>query len=388
MNPRPLWIVLIIPTLESMIKMSWNGDWSFSLTVSLTPFHFNSSQYRALSNVTETPAEPEVQGMSDQYMDSSANLRYLDQDHPLHYPGHMDGSALVNFSDNNSDQTGQPSIDDPYWMSDRQDSQDSFLQLGSSSSSSSPSWTMVEQFQSQESTDIPSSLEWIDDQSITLDSTSKRPQRRGPFQDDNLREETSKTRRVGACTRCRMQKIRCEMDETDPTGPCQTCKRVSTQKIHILGCHRFKITDITLYRTGKAPGLEFTARWPKMSLKDISQWQNSEVRTISVLSDVCPNPLVLSVRKFVPIPKDSLKKSWMDGKVKKYKETTPFAIVDMKATVKDMEKFFDANVYICLHFFLKKREALIRDTYIFAWAYRKRAVSPPRCSFHTRYLAD
>lgn len=85
-----------------------------------------------------------------------------------------------------------------------------------------------------------------------------------------------------------------------------------------------------------------------MKLKDISKWQNEEVRTIQVLSDVCPAPLTLSVRKFVPIPQDSLKKSWMDGKVKKYKDTTPFAIINMGAAVKDMEDYVNSNVLICL----------------------------------------
>lgn len=167
-----------------------------------------------------------------------------------------------------------------------------------------------------------------------------------------------------ACVRCKMQKIRvsqqgrvdvhvcnspkCQIDTNDPSGSCITCQTVSTQKIHTLACHRVKITECTLFRTGKAPGLEFTFRWPVMKLRDISKWQNAEVRRVQVQSDVCPVPLTLSVRKFVPIPQDSLKKSWMDGKVKKYKETTPFAIVNMAAAVKDMKEFVNATVYKCL----------------------------------------
>lgn len=81
---------------------------------------------------------------------------------------------------------------------------------------------------------------------------------------------------------------------------------------------RYRLSECTLYRIGKAPGLEFTFRWPVMKLKDISEWSNMETRTIKVISDVCPIPLELTVRKFVPKLQDSLKKSWMDGKVKKY----------------------------------------------------------------------
>jgi hypothetical protein len=51
-----------------------------------------------------------------------------------------------------------------------------------------------------------------------------------------------------------------------------------------------------------------------MKLRDISDWAAPEVRNIKVMSDVCSVPLELSVRKFVPITQDRLKKSWMDGK--------------------------------------------------------------------------
>jgi len=209
-------------------------------------------------------------------------------------------------------------------------------------SSSSPGWTLVERYQDQDT--IPSGL---GDYPITFTSEIRLLGQR-PFQGQYLQK-----------------------DGRDQRGPCRT------QKIQTLDC-RYKTTDVTLYRTGKAPGLEFTARWPQMTLKNISEWQNSEVRTIRVVSDVCPNPLQLSVRKFVPIPKDSLHKSWMDGSVKKYKETTPFAIADMKAALEDMKKFVDDNVYVCLTYFLDKRAAFIKDTYIFAWSHMMRAVSPPR----------
>jgi hypothetical protein len=112
-----------------------------------------------------------------------------------------------------------------------------------------------------------------------------------------------------------------------------------------------------------------------MKLRDISEWADTEIRTIKVTSDVRPIPLELSVRKFVPIPEDSLHKSWMDGKVKKLKETTPYAIVNMSATVKVMEEYINKHVFNCLAYWLKGKDAWVQETYRFARQYMTVAVS-------------
>jgi hypothetical protein len=132
------------------------------------------------------------------------------------------------------------------------------------------------------------------------------------------------------------------------------------------------MTECTLYRTGKAPGLEFTFRWPVMKLKDITQWANKKIRTISVLSDVCGLPYTLHVRQFVPLPKDSLSRGWMDGKKKKFLETTPFAIINMVDAVKDMREYIDRNVFECMAFFLQDCDPLIKETYEFAIKHAER----------------
>jgi hypothetical protein len=222
----------------------------------------------------------------------------------------------------------------------------------------------------------PESIQWVSADPSGKELQSQKPQRRGPFQNQQLRDETSNTRKLKACVRCRMQKIRCQIDSNDPGGICVTCRSVSKQKIHTLPCVRYKITECTIYRIGKAPGLEFTFRWPKMKLKDISDWADTKIRTIRVLSDVCDIPLVLSVRKFVPIPDhDSLKKSWMDGKVKKYKETTPYAIVNMNATVRDMQDYINKHVFRCMELWLRTRDDWVQETYRFARQYM--LIAPP-----------
>ena len=138
---------------------------------------------------------------------------------------------------------------------------------------------------------------------------------------------------------------------------------------------RYKLTECTLYRIGKAPGLEFTFRWPVMKLKDISDWSDTRVRTIKVLSDVCPIPIELSVRKFRPIPEDSLRKSWMDGKTRKFKTTTPYAIVNMNAAKNYLRDYINDNVFVCMDYWLRDRDELIKQTFNFARSYMRKAVS-------------
>ncbi|KAH6627534.1 hypothetical protein F5144DRAFT_652459 [Chaetomium tenue] len=207
------------------------------------------------------------------------------------------------------------------------------------------SWEVIEKPQSSQLSRPPPSFEWPTaggylgpmpqirnpgDEDVSRDNlrfVSEHPlqpqplaraQRRGPFQDRKRQEDASRTRGLKACVRCRMQRIR---------------------KVHYLPCLRYRLSECTLYRTGKAPGLEFTFRWPVMKLKDITEWESPNLRTVLVKSDVCEVPLKLVVRRFVPIPhKDSVHRSWVDHRngVKKFKKTTPYAVVNMKNAVQDM----------------------------------------------------
>jgi hypothetical protein len=74
----------------------------------------------------------------------------------------------------------------------------------------SPEWSVIELAKSHEYFEgdkaTPKSVTWV-----SADSTGKElspKKKRGPFQDPQLREQTSDTRKLKACVRCRMQKIR------------------------------------------------------------------------------------------------------------------------------------------------------------------------------------
>ncbi|KAK3364552.1 hypothetical protein B0T25DRAFT_443157 [Lasiosphaeria hispida] len=213
-------------------------------------------------------------------------------------------------------------------------------------------------------------------------------QKRGPFQNDQLREETNKTRQLKACLRCRMQKTRCIIDEDDPSGTCITCQNVGmVQKIHNLPCLRYRLTECTEFRVGKAPGMEYSARWPVMKLKDITKWASGEIRSITVKSDVSPIPFDLKVRKFVPIPQDSLHRAWMDGKVKKFYETQPYAIADMRSTMLSMRQYITKNIFNCIEYFLKNADELVKMTFSYAREYMsQRADSEDEARLLANYM--
>ena len=65
----------------------------------------------------------------------------------------------------------------------------------------------------------------------------------------------------------------------------------------------------------------------------------------------------------------------MDGKTKKFKLTTNYAIVNMAAAVKDMEQYINDNVFKALEFWLRDSDPLIKDTYSFMRKYMLVAVS-------------
>jgi len=112
-----------------------------------------------------------------------------------------------------------------------------------------------------------------------------------------------------------------------------------------------------------------------MKLKDISDWESPNLRTVLIQSDVCEVPLKLVVRRFTPIPhKDSIHRSWVDRKtgVRKFKPTTPYAVVNMMNAVREMRAYVTTNVFKCMDYFLRGSDQLVKETYGFARRYMQR----------------
>lgn len=152
---------------------------------------------------------------------------------------------------------------------------------------------------------------------------------------------------------------------------CLTCKKVLKPKMSRLPCFRCKITDVKLYREGPmATGYEYSHRWPNFSMDNINLWASSEIRTIRVTQDFANEPgMVFRVRKFIPMPGDSLVRSWADGNVTKSVDVPHYAVVDMKEAFQTFKEYIvDAGP----EFFkgnLKDYHPLVLHTYNMALTY-------------------
>ncbi|KYK57680.1 tetratricopeptide repeat domain containing protein [Drechmeria coniospora] len=141
----------------------------------------------------------------------------------------------------------------------------------------------------------------------------QRAGKRGPFKDIKLREQTAQTRRTGSCIRCRIQRIRCESDPTNPGGKCLTCTNA-------------------LYKPGQVPGYEWTSRWKTSITDPIQQWESNEVKVIHVSSSCSKKHIELQVRQFVPQVGDKLTRTWDYKGMRRSVTIPPYALIDLNRT--------------------------------------------------------
>ncbi|KAL6902604.1 hypothetical protein GGI43DRAFT_402305 [Trichoderma evansii] len=189
--------------------------------------------------------------------------------------------------------------------------------------------------------------------------------KRGPFRDQALREQTAQTRRMGSCLRCRMQRIRCEFDV--PGGCCLPCKKVENTKAARLPCLRYKITDMTLYKTGQVPGYEWTQRWTKGTSDPIQLWASSEIRTVYVSVCHSKERLPLKVRRFVPQQGDKLERTWAYGGAKKSALIPPYALVDVEAGTSAYTAYIRSSMKDIFQTMLGSTNDLLYKTYLLAY---------------------
>ncbi|KAB5580837.1 hypothetical protein GE09DRAFT_453314 [Coniochaeta sp. 2T2.1] len=187
--------------------------------------------------------------------------------------------------------------------------------------------------------------------------------RRGPFKDHEKREKTAHTRRIGSCIRCRMQRIRCNLDPENEEGPCLTCKKVATNRVWRLSCLRWKITDVRLYKPGQVKGLEWTNRWKDSVVDDIGSWAASDTKVIRVTEGYTRHFIELRVRKFHPQKGDSLERSWFSKGQKKSVPIPPWAIVDLEAAKGAFDSYIKRGLVECCKRLLGSREKLLWRTY-------------------------
>jgi hypothetical protein len=175
------------------------------------------------------------------------------------------------------------------------------------------------------------------------------------------RELIRRTREIGACVRCRFQKIKvrcsfvrgfvcvpalteqCHPDLNNPTGKCKTCKRfskTSPKTIHRVPCLRLRITDIVLYRSG---GLNLTRRWKSIEMRDIPDRLDMPPLTIEISQNLCDKPFFIKVVRFIPREGDVTARYWtkyLSGKetIQK-KELEPYCLLSIHDTANEFRQY-------------------------------------------------
>lgn len=174
------------------------------------------------------------------------------------------------------------------------------------------------------------------------------PARRGPFKDSGQRELTARTRKIGSCIRCRMQRIRCNLDPEDERGPCISCKKIAANsRVYRLSCLRWKITDVKLFKPGQVKGHEWTDRWKDSVVDDIGTWASADSRVIHVTEGYTGRSVRLQVRRFQPQEGDKVVRSWVSDGIKKSVDIPPFAIVDMESAKSAFDDYIKNGLLDC-----------------------------------------
>ncbi|PNP47939.1 hypothetical protein TGAMA5MH_00991 [Trichoderma gamsii] len=156
----------------------------------------------------------------------------------------------------------------------------------------------------------------------------------------------NEVKKVKACVRCRMQKMKCEPDSTGLLGDCVGCRnysKTSKKTIHRMPCYRGKITDAVLYRSG---GLQLTNRWRGTDMKDVGDRVSPRsFRTISFTLGISKHPIIVKVTEFRPRVGDVLARFWTvpggEHGVRKRKDLAPFCLADIHKTAAYYKEYIE-----------------------------------------------
>ncbi|KAK5990690.1 Satratoxin biosynthesis SC3 cluster transcription factor SAT20-like protein [Cladobotryum mycophilum] len=205
---------------------------------------------------------------------------------------------------------------------------------------------------------------------------NQRGGKRGPFRDQNLREQTAQTRKIGSCIRCRMQRIRCEHNPDDPAGGCMTCKKVANTRAGRFPCLRYKITDVRLYKPGQVPGYEWTRRWNNNISDPIQKWASAEIKVIYISEGFTNRNFQLRVRKFVSQEGDKLNRTWDYNGTTKSVAIPPYALMDLEDAKVAYNKHIGDSMIEILRTVLNHSEGILYKTYLQAWRMMRDPTTP------------
>ncbi|KAK0392849.1 hypothetical protein NLU13_2343 [Sarocladium strictum] len=186
--------------------------------------------------------------------------------------------------------------------------------------------------------------------------------KRGPFRDNELRQQTAATRSQGACIECARQRIRCILNANDPTGPCVNCLRMLSVRMPRIPCLRYRITDVKLSKTEQVPGYEWTRRWSH-TRKNIKNWASEEVKTIYISEGLSNTQMKFHVKRFVPQTGDKLDRSWVHHGNRRSVTVPPYALTRLEDAKAAYQQHIVATESGALKHVLGLSAPLLRETY-------------------------
>jgi hypothetical protein len=144
-----------------------------------------------------------------------------------------------------------------------------------------------------------------------------------------------------------------------------------------LGCLRWKITDVRLFKPGQVKGHEWTSRWQDTVVDDIGNWVSAETKTIRVTEGYTGKAVELRVREFLPQLGDKLDRSWVSNGTRKSVTIPPYAIVDLEAAKTAFGGYIKEGFIECCKQLLGPREKLLWRTYAVAMGLVGSPSTPP-----------
>ncbi|OHF03844.1 hypothetical protein CORC01_00706 [Colletotrichum orchidophilum] len=166
---------------------------------------------------------------------------------------------------------------------------------------------------------------------------------------DEDRRAVADTRKIGACIRCRMQRLKCEVDTENREGPCLTCAKVdlsSSKVIHRQPCIRTKLADVVLYNPNCA-GVKTELGLP-VTTSDIENWAEEAEHDVQLVArGLCSVPMTIRVRRFHrgSMSTDQINFVWMNEETGKVEETRlePYALASVSSSREQLEAYIEAN---------------------------------------------
>ncbi|KAH8667632.1 hypothetical protein BGZ60DRAFT_409666 [Tricladium varicosporioides] len=187
-----------------------------------------------------------------------------------------------------------------------------------------------------------------------------------------LQHATSITRRIGACSRCRRHRIRCDMAES-PYQPCGRCIRDSVNLSHRL-CMRINILDLNLHRKGSTlnNNLELWVQ-RKLGLQKIKTREENTPHILFLTQDKgggFDNALSVIVSRFEPGPEDKTGYAWEDMTGQHHTmDMPPYFISDIEAARRSVQEFIYQARSDYIETLLADSNPIARQTFQAALAY-------------------